>query len=104
VEFAPEEAKGDKPDGDGDPGPDPVQVRPEAPVAPASDISELRDEIDGLRRALYEAVEQLSSDMERAERLAADRARKEARKQGRKSERAARRAVQAAMDTPDDPT
>jgi hypothetical protein len=72
--------------------------------APAGEIAELRQEVDALRRDLQEAVAQMSRDMERAERVAADRARKEARRQGRKSERAARRAARAAMDTPDDPT
>lgn len=83
------------------PQPEPFEGAP-APV-PKGDVADLRDEVDALRRDLQEAVAQMSRDIERAERLAADRARKEARRQGRKSERAARRAARAAMDTPEDP-
>jgi hypothetical protein len=81
---------------------------PPPPPLPTSagdgEIAELQREVEALRRDLQEAVAEMSRDIERAERVAADRARKEARKQGRKSERAARRAARAAVDTPDAPS
>lgn len=85
----------------------------EAPALPASEVitprsdeevAALRREVEALRQDLEDAVGRLSREMERAERVAADRARKEARRQGRKSERAARRAAQEAVETPEPPS